>query len=233
MPGCLGGENIMAGKRLLAVVVLSFLLLSSVAVAAVPKPKDQLQVTVDRIIEILRDKSLPQEVVLEKVADLVRAKFDFHAMSQRTLGINWKKATPAEQKRFVELFSQLLEDTYRGRIKAYTYNDEHVEYLGERIQGSRAEVDTIVVANREIPVSYKMRLKGNEWLIYDVVIEEVSLVSNYRNSYAEIVRAEGFSGLLARMEQKIKELKANGGSGETDGAAQADAATSNGGAKKP
>lgn len=233
MPGCLGGENIMAGKRLFAVLVMSFLLLSSVAVAAVPKPKDQLQVTVDRIIEILRDKSLPQEVVLEKVADLVRAKFDFHAMSQRTLGINWKKATPAEQKRFVELFSQLLEDTYRGRIKAYTYNDEHVEYLGERIQGSRAEVDTIVVANREIPVSYKMRLKGNEWLIYDVVIEEVSLVSNYRNSYAEIVRAEGFSGLLARMEQKIKELKANGGSGETDGAAQADAATSNGGAKKP
>jgi phospholipid transport system substrate-binding protein len=223
----------MAGKRLFAVLVMSFLLLSSVAVAAVPKPKDQLQVTVDRIIEILRDKSLPQEVVLEKVADLVRAKFDFHAMSQRTLGINWKKATPAEQKRFVELFSQLLEDTYRGRIKAYTYNDEHVEYLGERIQGSRAEVDTIVVANREIPVSYKMRLKGNEWLIYDVVIEEVSLVSNYRNSYAEIVRAEGFSGLLARMEQKIKELKANGGSGETDGAAQADAATSNGGAKKP
>jgi phospholipid transport system substrate-binding protein len=223
----------MAGKRFLAVLPMVFLLIVSIVAAAVPGPTDQLRVTVDRIIEILRDKNLPQEVILEQVADLVRAKFDFWAMSQRTLGVNWKKASPAEQKRFVALFSQLLEDTYRGRIKAYTYNDEHVEYTGERIQGRRAEVDTIVVANREIPVSYKMRLKGDEWLVYDVVIEEVSLISNYRNSYAEIVRDEGFSGLLTRMEQKIKELQANGSAAEANGAEKAEAATSNGDKNKP
>jgi phospholipid transport system substrate-binding protein len=223
----------MVGKRFLVVLPIVFLLMVSIAAAAVPGPTDQLQVTVDRIIEILRDKSLSQEVILKQVADLVRAKFDFWAMSQRTLGVNWKKATPAEQKRFVALFSQLLEDTYRGRIKAYTYNDEHVEYTGERIEGKRAEVDTIVVANREIPVSYKMRLKGDEWLVYDVVIEEVSLISNYRNSYAEIVRDEGFSGLLTRMEQKIKELQANGSAAEANGAEKAERATSDGDAKKP
>ncbi len=223
----------MSGKRYPVVFLMLFLLLASVAAAAVPGPTDQLRVTVDRIVEILRDKSLSQEVILEQVAVLVRAKFDFWAMSQRTLGVNWKKASPAEQKRFVALFSQLLEDTYRGRIKAYTYDDEHVEYTGERIQGSRAEVDTVVVANREIPVSYKMRLRGNEWLVYDVVIEEVSLISNYRNSYAEIVRDEGFSGLLARMEQKIKELQANGAAAEANGAEKAEASTSGGDAKKP
>ncbi len=223
----------MSGKRYPVVFLMLFLLLASVAAAAVPGPTDQLRVTVDRIVEILRDKSLSQEVILEQVAVLVRAKFDFWAMSQRTLGVNWKKASPAEQKRFVALFSQLLEDTYRGRIKAYTYDDEHVEYTGERIQGSRAEVDTVVVANREIPVSYKMRLRGNEWLVYDVVIEEVSLISNYRNSYAEIVRDEGFSGLLARMEQKIKELQANGAAAEANGAEKAEASTSDGDAKKP
>jgi phospholipid transport system substrate-binding protein len=226
----------MSGKSSLIVFMMLFLLLASVAAATVPGPTDQLRVTVDRIIEILRDKSLPQEVILEKAADLVRAKFDFWAMSQRTLGVNWKKATPAEQKRFVALFSQLLEDTYRGRIKAYTYHDEHVEYVGERIKGSRAEVDTIIIANREIPVSYKMRLKGKEWLVYDVVIEEVSLVSNYRNSYAEIVHDEGFSGLLARMEQKIKELQANHAAAEANGAEGAEKVetpASGGDAKKP
>ncbi len=223
----------MSGKRYPVVFLMLFLLLASVAAAAVPGPTDQLRVTVDRIVEILRDKSLSQKVILEQVAVLVRAKFDFWAMSQRTLGVNWKKASPAEQKRFVALFSQLLEDTYRGRIKAYTYDDEHVEYTGERIQGSRAEVDTIVVANREIPVSYKMRLKGNEWLVYDVIIEEVSLISNYRNSYAEIVRDEGFSGLLARMEQKIKELQANSAAAEANGTEKAEASTSGGDAKKP
>jgi len=192
-------------KSILLVFALVLLAAASVA-AAVSRPTDQLREAVDRIIEVLRDKNLSQDQILQEVADQVRSKFDFWAMSQRTLGVNWKKATQEEQQQFVRLFAKLLEDTYRGRIKAYTYGDEHVEYIGERVSGSRAEVDTIVVANKEIPVSYKMRLKGEEWLVYDVIIEEVSLISNYRNSYGEIVRDEGFKGLLERMEKKIQEL---------------------------
>jgi phospholipid transport system substrate-binding protein len=208
----------MFAKRSILLALTLVLLTAAGVIAAVPRPTNQLRLTVDRIIEVLRDKNLSQDQVLEEVADLVRSKFDFWAMSQRTLGVNWKKATKEEQQHFVNLFAKLLEDTYRGRIKAYTFNDEHVEYIGERVRGSRAEVNTIVVSNREIPVSYKMRLKGEEWLVYDVIIEEVSLVSNYRNSYSEIVRDEGFKGLLARMETKIKELAENGeqgGSGES------------------
>lgn len=193
-------------KRSVLLALTLLLLAAASALAAVPGPTEQLRLTVDRIIEVLRHKDLPQDVILQEVADLVRSKFDFRAMSQRTLGVNWKKATREEQQRFVELFAKLLEDTYRGRIKAYTYNDEYVEYIGERVRGSRAEVDTVVISSKEIPVSYKMRLKGEEWLVYDVIIEEVSLISNYRNSYAEIVRDEGFKGLLVRMEKKIQEL---------------------------
>lgn len=197
---------------------LTLVLLSATSVmAAVPRPTNQLRVAVDRIIEVLHDQNLSQDQILQEVSNLVRSKFDFWAMSQRTLGINWKKATDEEKQRFVKLFAQLLEDTYRGRLKAYTYNNEYVEYIGERVSGSRAEVHTIVVAHKEIPVSYKMRLKGEEWLVYDVIIEEVSLISNYRNSYGEIVANEGFKGLLARMETKIKELAENdnqGGTGE-------------------
>jgi phospholipid transport system substrate-binding protein len=203
----------MFAKRSILLALTLVLLAAASVIAAVPRPTNQLRLTVDRIIEVLRDKDLSQDQVLQEVADLVRAKFDFWAMSQRTLGINWKKATKEEQQRFVELFAKLLEDTYRGRIKAYTFNDEHVEYIGERVRGSRAEVDTIVISNKEIPVSYKMRLKGEKWLVYDVIIEEVSLISNYRNSYGEIVREEGFKGLLARMETKIKELAEDGEQG--------------------
>lgn len=203
-------------KSILLALTLVLLAAASV-IAAVPRPSTQLRTAVDRIIEVLRDKDLPREQVLQEVSNLVRSKFDFWAMSQRTLGVNWKKATEEEKRHFVELFAKLLEDTYRGRLKAYTYNDEYVEYVGERISGARAEVHTIVVTNKDIPVSYRMRLKGEEWLVYDVIIEEVSLIANYRNSYAEIVQDEGFKGLLARMEAKIKELAENsgqGGSGE-------------------
>jgi len=175
---------------------------------AVPGPTEQLRVTLDKIIEVLRDKDLPQEAILDQVEVLVRSKFDFNAMSQRTLGINWRNADPQQRARFVELFSQLLEDTYRSRIRNYTYQDERVEYVGEEIKGSRGQVDTLVVANKEIPVSYRVRLKGSEWLVYDVIVEEVSLVSNYRSSYNEIIRQEGFDGLLQRLEDKIRELEA-------------------------
>ncbi|MEZ4598192.1 MAG: ABC transporter substrate-binding protein [Syntrophotaleaceae bacterium] len=195
-------------KKLIIFSILMFLIYPTVILAAPPGPTEQLRTSVDKIVEILRDKSLSQDAILSQVADLVRDKFDFRAMSQRTLGVHWKDATAKQQDRFVDLFSQLLEDTYRGRIRSYTYGDEYVKYIGERVRDGRAEVDTIIVANREIPVSYRMRLKDGKWLVYDVIIEEVSLISNYRNSYAQIIRSEGFDTLLSRMEDKIKELQA-------------------------
>jgi phospholipid transport system substrate-binding protein len=177
-------------------------------VMAVPGPTEQLRVTLDKIVEVLRNKELPKDAILDQVEALVRSKFDFNAMSQRTLGVNWRNASPEQRQRFVHLFSQLLEDTYRLRIRSYTYQDEHVEYIGEEIRGTRGQVDTLVIANKEIPVSYRVRLKGDQWLVYDVVVEEVSLVSNYRSSYNEIIRQEGFDGLLVRLEDKIRELEA-------------------------
>jgi phospholipid transport system substrate-binding protein len=175
---------------------------------AVPSPTAQLRVTLDKIVEVLRNKELSQDAILDQVNVMVRDKFDFEAMSQRTLGIHWRNASPKQRARFIELFSQLLEDTYRIRIRNYTYQNERVEYVGERVQGTRGQVDTIVVANKDIPVSYRVRLKGKEWLVYDVIVEEVSLVNNYRSSYNEIVRKEGFDGLLTRLEEKIRELDA-------------------------
>ncbi len=194
----------MVKRVVIALVVM--ILMAVQSVAAIPSPTEQLQVSVDRIIELLRDKERPRDEVLQELTGLVRRKFDFVAMSQSVLGVNWRHASREQQQRFVRLFSQLLEDTYRGRVAAYTYEDEYVEYVGERILGSRAEVQTVIVADKNIPVAYRMRLRGDEWLVFDVIIEEVSLVSNYRSSYAQIIRNEGFEGLLSRMEERLREL---------------------------
>lgn len=198
-------------NRKLALIFALFLLLFSALPALAVTPTEQVQKTVDQIMNLLNDKSLQPEVRNKKLEDLIRNRFDFQIMSQWILGNHWRRATPQQRDRFVNLFTDLLEANYKGRIAEYAeqYTDERVDYSGERIKGEYAMVDTLVVTkDKKIPISYKLVRRGNEWKAYDVVIEEVSLVRNYRSTYDEIVRKEGFDGLFARMEQKIRELKA-------------------------
>jgi phospholipid transport system substrate-binding protein len=126
-------------------------------------------------------------------------------MSQGALATNWKKASKEEKVEFVDLFTELLEATYLSRIEEYS--DEKVEYLTEKIKGDRAVVDTVIVKNVNTPVQYRMKNKKGQWMVYDVLIEGVSLIRNYRTSYGEIVKSEGMKGLLARMEKKIDDIK--------------------------
>lgn len=188
---------------------ITFLVLCGTALGAV-SPTQQAQTAVDGIMALLNDESLAPEDRNKKIEDIVRGRFDFEVMSQWILGIHWRKATPQERERFKDLYQQLLEATYKGRIGEYAeqYTDERVDYVGEKIIEDRAMVDTLVVTrDRKIPISYKMIRKGDEWKVYDVVIEEVSLVRNYRTTYGEIVRKEGLQGLFARMEEKIRDLR--------------------------
>ncbi|MBQ6669289.1 MAG: ABC transporter substrate-binding protein [Deltaproteobacteria bacterium] len=169
---------------------------------------EQLRSDVDRIIDILNDGTLKKKERDEKIVSIVRARFDFPTMSQWILGVNWRKASPDEQKRFIELFTRLLERTYMGKIESYTgeYGHENVRYAQERQEKDKALVNTFIVTkSAEIPVNYKLLLNNGQWRVYDVVIEEVSLVRNYRSTYSEIVNREGFKGLFAKMEQKIAE----------------------------
>jgi phospholipid transport system substrate-binding protein len=176
--------------------------------AAAPGPMEEVQSTVDSIIALLKRDDLSGEDRKEKVGAKVRERFDFKTMSQGVLATNWKKATDDEKKQFIDLFSELLETTYRERINAY--DNEEVKYLSEKIKGRKAVVETMVITTDvEIPVTYKLLNKGESWRAYDVVVEGVSLVRNYRDSYREIVNKEGIPGLLAKMEQKIVELRTN------------------------
>jgi len=126
-------------------------------------------------------------------------------MAQRTLATNWRKASPAQRDAFVDRFTKLLEETYLARID--TYHDETVLYDAERIQRDRALVKThIHTASVDIPIDYRLHQVDGQWRVYDVVIEAVSLIRNYRTTFREIAHKRGIDGLLKEMDAKIREL---------------------------
>ena len=194
--------------RILAVLVAGLVFSFTNPALADTSALDAVRTSVEAILEAVKNKELDKAARREQMRAAIKDRFDFRAMSQRTLATNWKKATDQEQQQFVELFSQLIENSYVDKIESYT--NERVEYPGTKVSGRKAVVDTLIItASADIPVNYKLYQKGNEWLVYDVIIEGVSLISNYRSSYQEIVKKEGIPGLLVKMQDKIDELAAD------------------------
>ena len=191
-------------KNLFLSLIVALIGLSQSAQATLTGPTEQMKTTIDPILEILQDKTQSVETKRTQIRELLKKRFDFRAMSQRTLATNWKKATEPQKTRFISLFTKLLEDTYLVMVEEYT--DEDVKYVGEKLVKDRyAQIDTLITRKGAppIPVNYKTRLTGEKWLVYDVVIEGVSMISNYRTSYRQIVQKEGMNGLLAKMEAKL------------------------------
>ena len=194
-------------KRLFLILAAGIALTVANIAAADASPTDAVRGSVDSILTLLQNKELDQATRRKEMRKVINGRFDFRAMSQRTLATNWKKASKEQQQEFVQLFAQLIENTYIGRVEAYT--DEKVDYPGEKVKGKKAVVETLILtASADIPINYKVYQKKNgEWWVYDVIIEGISLISNYRSSYQEIVKKEGIDGLIAKMKTKIKELE--------------------------
>lgn len=192
-------------KRLLLVLMTGLTLAFATASFAENSPTDDIRASVDAIIAILKNEQLDQAGKRAEIKAVVNKRFDFRAMSQRTLATNWKKTTDEEKNRFVDLFSQLIENSYVGKLDSYT--NEKVNYTGEKVDGRKAVVETVIITTTaDVPVDYRVYQKDDQWLVYDVTIEGVSLISNYRSSYQTIMKSDGFEGLLAKMQEKINEL---------------------------
>ena len=170
-------------------------------------PTDQLRARVDRVLAVLEDPALKQEARAADRRAAIRAianeLFDFRELSQRTLARHWQGRTQAERDEFVELFADLLERSYIGKIETYS-GGERVQYLGESPDGDLVTVRTRIVtkAGTEIPIDYRMHRAGDRWLVYDVVIEGVSLVANYRTQFNRIIQQTSFKDLLAKLAAK-------------------------------
>ena len=164
-------------------------------------PTEKVEATVSAILVILRDDALNLEEKRDQMREKISAAFDARAMSQSVLSTNWRQASEAQQQEFQALFMQTLEDTYMGRLEAYT--NESVDFRGEEIKNNRSQVDTVIVtANNEIPINYKLRLRSDGWFVYDVEVENVSMVSSYRETYRSVVRRDGMDGLLEQMRER-------------------------------
>jgi len=201
------GSTLAPYRRLLVALLLTAGLIGP-AHADNLGPLAQVRTTVDAILAILRAPDPDSTTKRGHITQLIAERFDFDLMAQQTLATNWRHATTEDRKRFVELFTRLLQATYLGRIEAYT--NEKVEYRGEKIRDSQAMVKTVIIdGNTEIPVDYKLREKqdGGSWRVYDVVIEKVSLIATYRSDYRAIVNKDGMTGLLTQIEEKIHSLE--------------------------
>ncbi len=186
--------------------------------ATASSPTQAIRTTIDQVIATLKEPTLDHAVRRQRVVAAVRDRFDFRTMARRTLATYWRKATPAQRDAFVERFTKLLEETYLARID--TYHNETVLYDAEKIQRDRALVKThIHTASVDIPIDYRLHQVEGQWRVYDVVIEAVSLVRNYRTTFREIAHKRGIDGLLTEMDAKIRELRevqarpAKGGAG--------------------
>ncbi len=204
----------MAMRALLLLVSVLWAGMAPSALAAAKGPTQQVQATVNGILAILRDKQLDWYSKQTSIEAIIDRQFDFQTISQSVLATNWQKATPEERKRFVEFFSQYLQHTYTDKMKQFS--NESVRYGAAKVSGKRATVDTYIVTEKvDIPVTYKLRLSEGKWFAYDVVIEGVSLVRNYRDTYAVIVKSEGIGGLLQNLESSIQKYKQQRDTGPT------------------
>lgn len=194
-------------KRPIFVINILLIVLFSLPVFAGP-PLDAVQANVNKVLEVLRDPKLKaasaKEIEKEKLRLIYERMFDDVELSKRTLARNWNSLNVAQRKEFVLLFRQVLEKAYIDKILAYT--DEKIVFGRETmVSGTQAEVQTkIVTASKEIPISYRVLLKDGAWKVYDVVIENVSLVLNYRTQFNDILAKNKPEQLLEILRKKVK-----------------------------
>lgn len=194
--------------RACSALVIALVLLTARGAEAGP-PTDQLRRAVDLVLKILADPELKKEAktaerrrLIFTVADEI---FDFGEISQRSLARHWQARTPAERTEFIGLFGDLLEHAYVSKLE--NYSGETIRYVGETVDGDLAVVRTLIVTKQgtEIPVDYRMVQKGTRWRAYDVTLEGVSLVANYRAQFNTIVQRSGYADLVAKLKAKQAE----------------------------
>ena len=188
------------------VVVLTVAMLAAFDPASAGPPTEQLRAQMDGVVKVLEDPELKREgrqverrAAIRRLANEI---FDFSETARRSLGQHWQARTPAEREQFVRLNADLLERSYIGKIELYS--GERILFVGDTIERDQATVRTRLQtkAGTEIPVDYRMHRVGDRWLTYDVAIEGVSMVANYRAQFNKIIQASGYASLVSKLTEK-------------------------------
>ncbi|MDD2321008.1 MAG: ABC transporter substrate-binding protein [Geobacteraceae bacterium] len=199
-------------KKYLSVCLIMMLAVELVAASAWAAVTDEVKQTVDQVVATVSDSNLkkPENEAKRRAAlkSSISRIFDYGEMAKRSLGVHWKARSSSEQKEFVNLFATLLENSYAGKIESY--ENEKIVYGKELVDGDYAEVRSkVVTAKRdEYSLDYRLLKEGNRWMVYDVVIEGVSLVSNYRSQFNKIIVNQGYGQLVKKLRAKSEEIAA-------------------------
>ena len=198
--------------RAVAILILLFALVSARGAWA-GSPSDQLRAGIDRVFKILGDPELDGDKKLNqrRTAILIAANemFDFGEMAKRSLGQYWAQRTPAERGEFVRLFTELVQRSYISKVDQHGAHKMTVR--GEQVDGEYAVVRTTLPlsSGREIPIDYRMRSTDDRWQVYDLNIEGISLVANYRAQFNKIIRTSSYEALIAKFKSRQAELAAS------------------------
>lgn len=199
-------------RMLCKIVVVACLSVLAVSAAAADSPQVMIRATIEKTLTVLQDPGIqgadqrPER--LRKLEAVILPHFDTVGMAQRSLGPYWRQLTDNDRKEFLTLFTALVEHTYGSTIDRYAH-DIQVSYDQERIDGDFAEVDTHVRApaqDHSLPVNYFLHSVNGQWLIYDMQIDNVSLVMNYRAQFNRVLSTSSVGDLMSRLRQTSQKL---------------------------
>ena len=188
-----------------AVLVLAALLVTAPVAAATAK--ETVETQVNKVLKALSEPSFkdqPKETKIVKIRSIVNEIFDYTELSKRTLGREWTKFNAPQQNEFVKLFSDLLEKTYADRL--LSYSDEKVVFEKESLlREGQAEVtsNVLMADGKKIPLDYRLMQKDGNWRVYDVIIEGISLVKNYRDQFRDILAKDSPEEVLKMLRDKV------------------------------
>ena len=172
---------------------------------------EAMKATIDEVLRVLKDKELKQPAKADerrqRLETVVGGRFDYEEMSRRALGAPWNQLADKDKQEFVALFRTLLTNSYADKIE--TYSGEGVQYINERTEKEYAEVRTKVLTGKtEIPLDYRMLNKAGDWRVYDVILDGVSLVNNYRGQFSKILKSSNYADLVDQLRKKSEKFKA-------------------------
>ena len=182
-------------------------------------PTERIRFVVEQGIEILNETKLQskngKQVYLDRLREVIFPLFDFPEMARRSLGFHWRRLSPEERQEFVTLFTNLLERSYAGKIDLY--DGEVVIFTGEAVEDNYARVDTKIISKRgeEYSIDYKLLRTNGDWRIYDVVVEHISLVNNYRSQFNRVIANSSYENLIKKINIKLKELEGSNNSSKS------------------
>jgi len=208
-----------APRSILAAVVLFACFAWALAPrdAAASDIADKIKTTIDQVIDVVKDPALKsnKELRRQRLKEIIGARFNYRQMVMRSLAKAWDDISEKEREEFIELYKKLLENSYAGKIE--NFSDEVINYTGEQVKGEYALVKTeIVRKDGVVSVDYKLIKDGGDWMVYDFVIEGVSMVRNYRSQFTQIIRKDSYQVLVQKLTNKIQQLELNNGEGTSE-----------------